>query len=139
MHKINMKNQYRIIGILAIILLVFIGAYLFITRDTDSPLIDNRGTVPSVVVTYGKPLPTGGDIGVGAPDREQDYRFLNYQYPIRFESLTIDYISSTRTMKVYFRGEYNEAARSLKRFFAQFGFEDPIQTNLQIYFIGDAK
>lgn len=139
MHKINMKNQYRIIGFLAFILLVFIGAYLFLTRDIDSPLIDNRGTVPSVVVTYGQLLPTGTDIGEGAPERERDYRFLNYQYPIRFESLTIDYISSTRTMKVYFRGEYNDAVRTLKRFFAQFGFEDPIQTNIQIYFIGDRK
>lgn len=136
MPRINMKKQYIVIGLLAVILLVFIGIYVFVTRDIGSSVVDNPNT-PTAVITYGQPLPTGTNIAQGEQQPEQDYRFLNYQYPIRFESITIDYASSSRTMKVYYSGSYQDAARSLKRFFAQFGFEDPIQTNLQIYFLGD--
>lgn len=133
------KRLYIIIGILTILLVFFILLNNLFNRPTMVPPIsqdDNPWLTPTIVgddsmnnITPGGQSETDSD----PPQKQYDYSFLNYNYPIQYEDLEIDFTIAHNKMQVYYVGSREAAFASIKKFFSQFGFDDPMQANIQIH------
>lgn len=139
MEKIN--KHWLIVGVLA--LLVFLLSFISLiirrsstTSNTPNPTIGfARPTVTSspqssnTVNFPSFPTPTIN------PNYKYDYAGL--QYPLEYENVVIDYTVGKNKMRVYYKNDdLSGARRSIKGFFAQYGFEDPMRSGVRITFVG---
>lgn len=121
------KNIYLILGILGgILVILWIANSLLQPKSTTSSNIQPTDVFvsPTTIMSRLPPQVT---------ETPKDYSFLQLNYPLTYEDIVIDFSVGQNRMDVYYEADRAGAVRSLKKFFGQYGFDDPIQTNLKIY------
>ena len=121
------QNVYIIIGVLGFILFILflVNTFLQPKSNTASNIQPTEMLLsPTIIASRPEPQIT---------DTPKDYSFLQLNYPLQYEDIVIDFSVGQNRMDVYYESDRATAARSLKKFFTQYGFDDPMQTNLKIY------
>jgi hypothetical protein len=133
------KRLGIVIGGLAIVLILLVAINNVLNGKSSSPSMQQTNeSLPSPTLNIDENSIPVKRIGQSDPypdplQKQYDYSFLKYNYPIEYEGLEIDFSTGQNRMDIYYSGDRAVASRTLKKFFAQFGFEDPMQANVQVY------
>lgn len=135
------KKIYLIVGLIMIILLTFLGILSYSTQNSRNIKTDQTPAPtrfestpkrePSITL-----LPTLAKEDLPQRKKNYNFSFLRYRYPIRYNDLIIDMSKDKSKMLVYYKSKESQARKEIKKFFQQYGFSDPIETNIAIFFIG---
>lgn len=68
-----------------------------------------------------------------------NYIFQTYDYPIQYQGLVIDYNRYQNKMTVYYGDDRTAAQKIVKKYYSEYGFPDPIESGVRIFFVGNKK
>lgn len=140
---LKLNKQVVLIGTIGLIAIVLMGIYALVSQKNKSN--QGNGAVfvtpqvsPYVAPTSSTPLSRPLNLTpfpTSAP-KNYSYAFADYRYPLQYEDIVIDYTPGRQLMRVYYDQDQHAAYMKIKKFFAQFGFEDPMFTGIRITFLG---
>jgi hypothetical protein len=135
----NKKLALIIVGLgCALVILLLVISYVSRGDQTSTVL---SPTAPTQTIFYGNTNLNKKSSVLPHAKQGQSYNYIfqSYDYPIQYQGLVIDYNRYQNKMTVYYDKDRTQAQKIVKKYYSEYGFPDPIESGVRIFFVGNKK